>query len=343
MRYAVAMALLVAGGTGIALAQSPTPSSPAYLDGQSDRRALDAWFGSQAGDVKQGAEFWAAQRSTPKPIPCSGQPQQTAEWATGCTEARKRLALPDARRHSEPDYRQGWNAPEPGAPVAQQSEPLPTPKSSTQPAPAAPTPAPTMTTSDIPRLNALFDADPDAFVKKVSGKVTFSGTGSFLQFVKVDVPMPMWMVLVTASGRTGAQIFCFYDHADANLAALQAGDPVRITGPIAMPLNNRMGLGQNCDVTPIAAPAPQAHVGTGSTVHTWALSEDDSRRVPFVGQGAALVLEPTGRYWCYWVDASARLHDATTPSDDPVTRMNVLRCLSDPRMAAQMDSERGRR
>jgi hypothetical protein len=95
---------------------SPTDSrqSSAFLQGQVDRQGWEAWFGSQTGDYRTGANYWASQRSLPHPGSCSAVPPSTgADWTAGCVAAQQKLASSDVRRKTEPDYRLGWNNPPP--------------------------------------------------------------------------------------------------------------------------------------------------------------------------------------------------------------------------------------
>lgn len=88
-------------------ALGPAQSTGAFQQGRSDRFAWEQWFARQAASAKAGAEHWAAQRSLPRPASCESA--DTA-FTAGCTEARWRLAGPDARRKVDPDYRRGWNS-----------------------------------------------------------------------------------------------------------------------------------------------------------------------------------------------------------------------------------------
>jgi hypothetical protein len=56
------------------------------------------------------------------------------EFVSGCQEAQRRLALPDVRRRTEPDYRNGWNA---DVPVTDAMRPAP-PRATTNLAPSTP-------------------------------------------------------------------------------------------------------------------------------------------------------------------------------------------------------------
>lgn len=46
--------------------------SPAFDEGAGDRRAWEEWFGGLSGSYRDGAEYWASQRSLPKPGSCDG-------------------------------------------------------------------------------------------------------------------------------------------------------------------------------------------------------------------------------------------------------------------------------
>jgi hypothetical protein len=120
--------------------------SATFRQGQMDRQSWEAWFDSQTGDYRAGAEYWAAHRSLPNPGSCSMTPSSAfSDWTAGCLAAQQKLAASDVRRKTEPGYRLGWNNP---APVA--SSPAPAnsgetfgatsrpPSPSTEPAAEAP-------------------------------------------------------------------------------------------------------------------------------------------------------------------------------------------------------------
>src|SRR5579859_2249588 len=121
---------VVAAPTGPPSQETTAPqASSAYRDGQADRQAWETWFAAQTGDARNGAYYWSGQRSLPKPGACNTSPPSTGpEWTEGCFAAQRKLATSDARRKTEPEYRSGWNNPEPIPPVDQ----------STTTAPAAP-------------------------------------------------------------------------------------------------------------------------------------------------------------------------------------------------------------
>jgi hypothetical protein len=110
--------------TGSAISSAPAAagnndniiSEPsAFQAGAADRRAWESWFASTSGDYQAGAEFWAGQRSLKKPAPCDAQSaaadRNINSWIAGCRAAQERLAATDIRRHSDPEYRRGWNNP----------------------------------------------------------------------------------------------------------------------------------------------------------------------------------------------------------------------------------------
>jgi hypothetical protein len=85
--------------------------SIAFQQGLADRQGWEQWFGSTAGDFHDGAAFWAEHRGDHKPASCSTSSDKVSdEWTAGCIAAKQRLAPPDARRKTEPDYRRGWNS-----------------------------------------------------------------------------------------------------------------------------------------------------------------------------------------------------------------------------------------
>ena len=94
-----------------ATASLPPTLSPSFTSGLSDRKAWESWFASLTGPARDGAAFWASQRSLPHPQPCTGDGSATAPaWVTGCQLASQMLAPFDVRRRREPDYKRGWNS-----------------------------------------------------------------------------------------------------------------------------------------------------------------------------------------------------------------------------------------
>jgi hypothetical protein len=83
-----------------------SPPTIMYQKGLADRTAWEHWIASLTGDYRTGAEYWASQRSLPKPGSCSGVP----DFKTGCNAAKAKLAPVDILRRTEPEYKQGWNS-----------------------------------------------------------------------------------------------------------------------------------------------------------------------------------------------------------------------------------------
>ena len=90
------------------------PQNPAYDRGVADWRALQAWFTTQTGDRRAGADWWAAHRSH-DPEPCdqaaddySDNEQAVSMFEAGCTDAKRWLDPIDAKR-ADPQYKAGFN------------------------------------------------------------------------------------------------------------------------------------------------------------------------------------------------------------------------------------------
>lgn len=79
----------------------------AFVAGLADRTAWEIWLQGLSAPGRAGAEFWATQRSLPRPAACSST---DAVFQDACETAQRRLSPTDARRRAEPDYRQGWNS-----------------------------------------------------------------------------------------------------------------------------------------------------------------------------------------------------------------------------------------
>lgn len=79
----------------------------AFRDGLRDRDAYEAWFGRLEGPRRDGALFWARNRSLPRPPPC---PADDPAFLEACQEAQRRLTPSDQRRREDPEYRRGWNS-----------------------------------------------------------------------------------------------------------------------------------------------------------------------------------------------------------------------------------------
>ena len=100
-----------AAASSAAVANVPSQTPAAFVDGMNDRRAWEAWVAGLTPSGRSGADFWASQRSLPQPAQCAAQMSVDADWTSACVEAKQRLALSDYRRHHEPIYKAGWNAP----------------------------------------------------------------------------------------------------------------------------------------------------------------------------------------------------------------------------------------
>lgn len=79
----------------------------AFRDGAADRKAWEIWFEGLVGEERDGALYWASQRSLPSPGSCA---LLDGTKAVGCRGAQTRLSPSDARRKTEPEYRAGWNS-----------------------------------------------------------------------------------------------------------------------------------------------------------------------------------------------------------------------------------------
>lgn len=85
---------------------APHDDPAAWRDGLRDRTQWEQWFESLEGDRRAGALYWSGERSKPTPGSCFG----SADFESGCEEAKRRLAGPDYRRLAERDYWRGWNS-----------------------------------------------------------------------------------------------------------------------------------------------------------------------------------------------------------------------------------------
>jgi hypothetical protein len=127
-RFAFLFAAMVSCSSAAMTAPMPDNGSP-EAQGHADRVMFEAWIAGLSGDQRRGADFWAAERSKPKPASCMAT-APSPEYTSGCQEAQRRLTSFDVRRKSEPDYRKGWNAP-----VIETAAPGPIPTSTPTPTP----------------------------------------------------------------------------------------------------------------------------------------------------------------------------------------------------------------
>jgi len=89
-----------------------TQASAAYRQGQRDRQAWETWFNALTSEYREGAAYWADQRSSRPPVSCDTATRSTgSDWTAGCHAAKQKLTPSDARRAAEPEYRLGWNNP----------------------------------------------------------------------------------------------------------------------------------------------------------------------------------------------------------------------------------------
>ena len=86
------------------------PASQAFARGASDRRLYESWLASLPPSAKEGALFWAENRSRARRGERVGCGSQSVDWSVGCRTAARMLVEIDKRRLAEPDYRAGWNS-----------------------------------------------------------------------------------------------------------------------------------------------------------------------------------------------------------------------------------------
>lgn len=102
--------IVIIGAVLAAALSSPAIADPTeFQHGLADGIAWRQWTGELykvSEGAHDGAAYWAAQRSLANPGSCTNA---SIEFQTGCEEAKKRLAMPDVLRKTQPDYRKGWN------------------------------------------------------------------------------------------------------------------------------------------------------------------------------------------------------------------------------------------
>jgi hypothetical protein len=94
--------------------QQTSSATVAFAQGRQARIIYEQWYASLPdGPYRDGATFWAANRSLKVPPSCAslsdGRPEQYY-WQQGCLEARSRLSPIDIRRKTEKDFWWGWNS-----------------------------------------------------------------------------------------------------------------------------------------------------------------------------------------------------------------------------------------
>jgi hypothetical protein len=94
---------------------SQPTANPAYDQGASDWRALQAWFATQTRFRRDGADWWAANRSRRDHETCAAATRDqtkttptAAMFEAGCNEAKRWLDPIDVKR-ADPQYRAGFN------------------------------------------------------------------------------------------------------------------------------------------------------------------------------------------------------------------------------------------
>lgn len=119
--------------SAIILASACAAHADSYADGRRDWTDLKNWQNSLGGPYRQGVEWWAGNRSVVGHSSCEDTPEAymhgpnaDLEFRAGCKSSRDRLATIDARRSTDPAYRNGFNDGARNAPwpVASQ-EPIP--------------------------------------------------------------------------------------------------------------------------------------------------------------------------------------------------------------------------
>lgn len=85
--------------------------NPSFQQGLADRTQWEDWLSTLTGSFKDGVNYWAAHRSLRNPGSCPRSGGEGGSDVTGvCLAAQRRLALIDAKRKSDPDYRAGFNS-----------------------------------------------------------------------------------------------------------------------------------------------------------------------------------------------------------------------------------------
>lgn len=120
--------------SAIVLASACAAHADSYADGRRDWTDLKAWQNGLSDPYRQGVEWWAGNRSVAGHASCEsleGPPGAYSlgddlEFRAGCRSSRDRLATIDARRNTDPAYRNGFNDGARNAPWPVQ-EPAPIP------------------------------------------------------------------------------------------------------------------------------------------------------------------------------------------------------------------------
>src|ERR1700680_1868011 len=107
-RFLAAATFGLALGTSAAAQQTDDRRAQATADWL----ALKAWFDTQTGDRRAGADYWAANRSKANHLSCTEAaptyPDDRATFLIGCQDSKARLDVIDARRLNL-EYRAAFN------------------------------------------------------------------------------------------------------------------------------------------------------------------------------------------------------------------------------------------
>jgi type IV secretory pathway TraG/TraD family ATPase VirD4 len=98
------------GNYGSSAATTQSVPTSVFNQGYGDRVVWERWFNGLTEDARDGAAFWAGERSKPNPGSCyEAKGRVDGDFRQGCLAAKQFLTPTDARRKTEPDYRRGWN------------------------------------------------------------------------------------------------------------------------------------------------------------------------------------------------------------------------------------------
>ena len=109
----------------LALLTSVSAHADSYAEAGADWRALATWSNAQTGDRAAGINYWAANRNVAGHLSCADAASSyqlfgnAKTFADACLEAKHRLDPIDDRRHSDDQYRLGFNDAAKQIPLAQ--------------------------------------------------------------------------------------------------------------------------------------------------------------------------------------------------------------------------------
>lgn len=102
-----------ATASAIMLALASAAHADSYADGRRDWNDLKTWQNSLSGPYRQGVEWWAGNRSVVGHYDCHTAANfaygHDNQFEYGCLASRDRLATIDARRNTDPAYRNGFS------------------------------------------------------------------------------------------------------------------------------------------------------------------------------------------------------------------------------------------